>query len=190
MPDHHQHPPSGSGASRYHDHMPRFEDVAKTFWERGTTHLVLPPLTDDLVAATESGLNVTLPEALLMLLRLQNGGLIDNAWNRFPTAPNSYAHDHVPFTFMHGIGPPVPPGNVLSPITLLDTPYLVQEWGLPTPVVLLYGEGHYWIALDYRACRNDGEPCVTWLDSDRESEALLAPDFRTFVEGLTPETDF
>jgi hypothetical protein len=47
---------------------------------------------------------------------------------------------------LHGIGPAGQAGTT----TLLDTPYLVQEWELPTPVVLLSGDGHYWIALDYR----------------------------------------
>jgi hypothetical protein len=49
--------------------------------------------------------------------------------------------------------------------------------------VLLTGDGHWWIALDYR---KPGEPSVTWLDADAEEELALAPDFRSFVEALTP----
>jgi hypothetical protein len=71
-------------------------------------------------------------------------------------------------------------------LSLLDTPYLVEEWGLPAPVVLLSGDGHSWIALDYRASGPQGEPSVTWLDADRGTELALAPDFRSFIEALTP----
>ncbi|WP_425558976.1 hypothetical protein [Kutzneria kofuensis] len=46
----------------------------------------------------------------------------------------------------------------------------------------LSGDGHTWIALDYR---RPGEPSVVWLDADQNTELPLAADFRSFVEGLT-----
>ncbi|BAC67942.1 MULTISPECIES: SMI1/KNR4 family protein [Streptomyces] len=69
--------------------------------------------------------------------------------------------------------------------SLLDTPYLVKEWELPSPIVLLSGDGHCWISLDYRACGPNGEPSVTWFDTDLDTELALASDFRMFVENLT-----
>lgn len=69
--------------------------------------------------------------------------------------------------------------------TLLDTAYLVREWDLPTPVVLLSGQGHHWVALDYRTSGPQGEPVVTWIHNEMEHELRLAPNFRTFVESLT-----
>lgn len=71
-------------------------------------------------------------------------------------------------------------------ITLSDTSYLVREWDLPSPVVLLYGEGHYWVALDYRRCGPDGEPSLLWIDVEAASEQTLAPTFKVFVERLSP----
>jgi hypothetical protein len=49
-------------------------------------------------------------------------------------------------------------------------------------VVLLSGDGHYWVALDYRG--SIAEPPVTLFDNDFGTEVVLAPDFRSFVEGL------
>jgi hypothetical protein len=72
------------------------------------------------------------------------------------------------FEQLMGVGRP---GRGLS---LLDSPYLVEEWGLPSPVVLLSGDGHCWIGLDYRACGSRGEPSVTWFDADAETELPLA----------------
>lgn len=167
--------------------MPRFEDVAASFWNTAVSHLVLPPLTDDLVAKTQTQLNVRLPNELLVLLHIQNGGVVSDDWCAFPCPPNSYADDFVPFQFMVGIGPSdIPTGTS----TLLDTPYLIREWDLPPSVVLLYGEGHYWVALDYRNSGSLGEPSVTWIDNEMGHELALAPNFRTFVEGLAPEPDW
>lgn len=77
-------------------------------------------------------------------------------------------------------------GHAEGVLSLLDTPYLVQEWDLPAQVVLITGDGHTWIGLDYRACGPRGEPSITWFDAEMETELALAPDFRSFVEALRP----
>jgi hypothetical protein len=136
----------------------------------------LPPLSPQAVAEAQRQLGVRLPASLLALLEVRNGGTVAEEHAAFPTTGDDYVElDHV-----MGIGPP---GGAL---TLLDTPYLVEEWGLPSPVVLLSGDGHTWVALDYRECGPQGEPSVTWFDADRETELRLAPDFASFVAGLRP----
>lgn len=158
-----------------------FEEVAARFWDPDKRYGRLPPLTDELVADAERHLGVALPPDLLRLLRLQNGGVIADSWDACPAETNFYADDHVPFDHLFGIGP----GGPVETTTLLDTPYLVEEWELPSPVVLLSGQGHYWIALDYRDCGIAGTPPVVWIDSEMNHELLLAPDFRAFIERLT-----
>ncbi|WP_394613922.1 SMI1/KNR4 family protein [Lentzea sp. JNUCC 0626] len=155
--------------------------MTEAFWAEGT-YGVLPPLTDEAVRAAEALLGVRLPSALLDLLRVQNGGTVVDERSAFPTTERtSWAPDHVPFDSLMGIG------TAERGLSLLDTPYLVEEWGLPSPVVLLTGDGHTWIALDYRA---GGEPSVVWLDADDESEVALAPDLVTFLDGLVPAERF
>ena len=154
------------------------------FWSTGT-YGVQPPLTDEAVRDAEKVLGVRLPEALLELLRVQNGGIVVRERSAFPTAePTSWAPDHVPFDSVMGIG------RVPRTLSLLDSPYLVGEWGLPSPVVLLTGDGHTWVALDYRECGPEGEPSVVWLDAESETESPLAPDLRSFLAGLVPAEDF
>lgn len=163
----------------------RFERVKATFWSDSAVGVQLP-LTDEMVVGAERLLGVRLPCVLLELLRVQNGGVVADGWNSFPTTqPTSWSDSDVPFDTMAGIG------AAEGTLSLLDTPYLVQEWGLPSPVVLLTGDGHWWIALDYRECGPDGEPSVTWFDTELDQDLRLAPDFRTFVEGLTcvPDDD-
>jgi hypothetical protein len=159
--------------------MTRFDQVKNSFWSDSTNGRQ-PPLSHEAVQEAEDVLGVKLPAALLELLWIQNGGVVADEWSSYPTGETtSWAADHVPFETLMGIGPDE------TTLSLLDTPYLVQEWDLPTPIVLLAGDGHSWIALDYRTCGPHGEPSVTWLDADRQTELPLAADFRSFVEGLT-----
>ncbi|MEU4083966.1 hypothetical protein [Streptomyces aureus] len=88
----------------------------------------------------------------------------------------------VPLDHMMGVG------RHDGRLSLLDTAYLVEEWGLPSPLVLLSGDGHSWIALDCRECGEHGEPSVTPFDADDGTELPLAADFQAFVEGLVAAT--
>ncbi|WP_243460428.1 hypothetical protein [Streptomyces sp. M54] len=55
--------------------MARFDEAMTTFWEDGGFG-VHQPLTDEMVREAERALGVTLPLALLDLLRIQNGGIV------------------------------------------------------------------------------------------------------------------
>lgn len=57
------------------------------------------------------------------------------------------------------------------------------------PVILLHGDGHWWVALDYRGCGRTGEPSVVWID-DEADVLFLASDFESFIEGLTSSDQF
>jgi hypothetical protein len=153
-----------------------FDEIKAVFWGGGT-FAVQPPLTDEDVQEVEDLLGVKLPAELLDLLKIQNGGMVAPGRRRFPASePTSWADDHVPLTDLMGIG------HTPGVASLLDAPYLIDEWDLPDGVVPVSGDGHCWITLDYR--RSD-EPSVTWIDTDRQTELRLAQDFRSFVEGLT-----
>jgi hypothetical protein len=162
----------------------RFDEVLATFWAVGDYGVQLP-LTDETVREAERVLGVTLPSPLLDLLRVQNGGVVAADYDAFSTGqPTSSSQDHVPFDALMGIG------GLQEMTSLLDTPYLVKEWGLPSPIVLLSGDGHCWIGLDYRRCGPDGDPAVTWFDIELDTELTLASDFRTFAEKLTAASGF
>lgn len=164
--------------------MTRFDEVKAAFWDEGD-YGVQPPVTEEMVTEAERVLQVVLPSALLDLLRLQNGGRVVARRNAFPTSrPTSWSADHVPFGELMGIG------RREGMTSLLDAPYLIEEWGLPSPLVPLSGDGHYWIALDYRLCGRAGEPSATWFDTDLDTELPLAGDFRSFLKGLTASSSF
>ena len=151
------------------------------FW--GTNHYNHPPLTEEMIAVAEKSLDVKLPALLIELLRIQNGGY--TAGFAFPmTQRTSWSPDHIPFTELYGI--------VLDPFNettqnMMDTGYMTDEWGLPVKQVLLTGEGHWWITLDYRESQI---PCVRWIDVECNEEVVVAEDFDTFINRLVPIEKF
>ncbi|MFC9435316.1 SMI1/KNR4 family protein [Nocardia sp. NPDC057030] len=160
--------------------MATLDQVLASFWS-DSRYGVLDPLTADAVRAAENRLGVELPASLLRLLRVQNGGTVADQWNAFPfPAPAPGIDSYAPFDVVMGVGPD----------GLLDTPYLIQEWGLPSPIVLLAGDGHWWVGLDYRNRATHREPSVTFFDTDQETSVILAPDFETFLQGLVAADSF
>lgn len=66
--------------------------------------------------------------------------------------------------------------------SIFDSPGLVEEWGLPKKLVLIDGDGHTWLALDYRDSDND--PKVIVIESDEGSSLVVANNFKEFVSSL------
>lgn len=142
-----------------------------------------PPLTDDMLKVAEASLGVRLPAEYISLLRIQNGGYTHGFG--FPMSrPTKWADDHVPLDDLAGIV--IDPSHSTS-FNLLETAYLVEEWGLPERQVLITGEGHWWITLDYRKGKI---PSVTWLNVECDEDIPVAPTFADFLNGLRPSSSF
>jgi len=133
------------------------------------------PLEEAALRRLEATLGVALPAELVALLRVRNGGVL--RYCRFPTAAVAGC-DHVALDELGGVG-----GGGHD---LFDVRYLREEWDLPEWAVMLGGDGHTWIALDYRRA---GEPGVVWLESSDQDGAgprvtPLAASFPAFLAGL------
>ena len=147
------------------------------FWDEN--YYNHPPLTVDAVVAAETLLSCKLPALLLELLKIQNGGY--TLGFAFPmTQRTSWANNHVPLIELFGI---VENPLISTAQNILDSLYLIAEWGLPEKQVLLAGDGHWWITLDYRAGEN---PTVKWLDTEMKEEIEVANSFEEFINGLIP----
>ncbi|MDQ0216682.1 hypothetical protein J2S13_003156 [Oikeobacillus pervagus] len=146
--------------------------MIKSIWKEHDEHK-LKPITKETVAIVEKKLKVKLPESYISLLKEQNGGYI--IFDSYPTDfPTSWADDHIYIDHIRGIGEE---GGIL------ESDYLIKEWGLPKEVVLISGDGHTWIAFDYR--NTNKEPPVILIENDGEEIIELAPNFETFLNGLT-----
>jgi hypothetical protein len=149
-----------------------------TFWDE--TDKVPPPLTTEFIQQAEQQLAVHLPVELLALLRQQNGGYTRGFV--YPMAhPTSWAENHVPFDELFGLVP-----SDKGAMSILDTAYLTEEWGLPEKQVLLCGDGHWFITLDYR---HGPEPRVAWIDTELDEDVPVADSFPAFLVGLVDRDD-
>jgi len=151
------------------------------FW--GNNYYNHPPLTEDMVATVETSLNVKLPSLLIELLKIQNGGYTKGF--AYPmTIKTTWAENHVPLSELFGI---VTDPNIKTGQNILDSAYLIEEWGLPHKQVLLTGDGHWWITLDYRKSKI---PSVRWIDLECDQDIHISDNFEDFINGLVSEDTY
>ena len=142
-----------------------------------------PQLTDEMVEFAQAKLGVKLPAEYLSLLRIQNGGYTKGFG--FPmTQKTTWSDDHVPLAELAGI---VTDAKIETVQNILDSPEMTNEWGVPPRQVLLAGEGHWWVTLDYR---NGDIPSVAWIDVECDEDLQVAPTFADFLAGLRPDEEF
>ncbi len=170
--------------------MPDLADFWSTdaLEDQHRSYIEAPP-TPEVIASVEAELGHRLPASYIELMRVQNGGLPRRTCH--PTAePTSWAEDHVAISGLMGIGRE----KTYSLCGSLGSQFMIDEWGYPA-LGVYFGEcpsaGHDMVALDYRACGPQGEPCVVHVDQEHDYRVTwLAPDFATFVRGLQPEEAF
>ena len=66
--------------------------------------------------------------------------------------------------------------------SIFDSGWLVDEWQLPEKLVLIEGDGHEWLALDYRNSLT--EPKVIIIESDGCTYKIIANSFADFTDSL------
>lgn len=156
-----------------------FDEIASRFWDANVRSGVQVPLTDQALTGSRASWATFCP--MRSSNSLGSRTAVTCAMTSWHTPPLSRRHGR-PLGF-HSTNASAS-GDGLS---LFDTPYLIQEWGLPDGLVLLSGDGHSWIALDYREAAAEDRPPVIYVDAQSRQVVRLAVSFRHFVEGLIPE---
>ena len=155
----------------------------QAFW--GSNYYKNPPLTDAVIAVAERQLGVRLPPRYVELLRIQNGGYTKDELACPLVEGATRIEDCITLRELNGIvpGADAASGGVHN---ILLTEYMTREWGLPPRQVLLAGDGHTWVSLDYR----DGdEPSVVWLDAEMGREEFVAETFDEFFAARRPASE-
>ncbi|NEU52543.1 SMI1/KNR4 family protein [Bacillus altitudinis] len=145
----------------------------KSFWEIDEEgYYTLKKINEAEIAKAEKKLGITLPDTYKKLILEQNGGYTIH--NAFPTThSNSWAEDHIQFNHLLGIA---------EDEGIMDSAYLIKEWELPEGLVLINGDGHTWVAMDYRKTKEN--PTIHYFDVEMEEDFKLADSFDEFIEGL------
>ncbi|HBU89942.1 SMI1/KNR4 family protein [Bacillus pumilus] len=144
----------------------------KPFWDTDReSEETFKKINEKGIAKAEKKLGVILPDTYKKLILEQNGGY--TLHNAFPTdQPNGWAEDHVSFDHLRGIA---------KNEGIMDSDYLIEEWELPEGLVLICGDGHTWIALDYRETKE--HPTVHYFDLEYETDFKLADSFDELIAG-------
>ncbi|ALM29764.1 SMI1/KNR4 family protein [Bacillus altitudinis] len=145
----------------------------KPFWEIDEEgYYTLEKINEKKIAKAEKKLGVILPVTYKKLILEQNGGYIVH--NAFPTThSNAWAEDHIQFNHLLGIA---------EDEGIMDSAYLIKEWELPEGLVLINGDGHTWVAMDYRKTKEN--PGIHYFDVEMEEDFKLADSFDEFIQGL------
>lgn len=147
----------------------------ENFWDNN--YYNHPELTDALIQNAEKELKVKLPSSFIDLLKIMNGGYTIGFLFPIKTE-TAWAGNYIPLPSLNGI---VVDTDIETTLNILDTPYMTKEWGLPEKQVLLSGDGHCWITLDYR---NIDTPTIRWIDVDAQEDVHVANSFEDFLKGL------
>ena len=129
-----------------------------------------PPLTDDILKNAEKKLGYKLPEELIALLQIQNGGYIRK------TLEES-VHDQI-----YGIGPYFPSLTAVDWSDYTDWISFELKGLIPFD-----GDGHWYMCLDYR--KNHNNPQITYINTESDSEDLIADSFSEYLTQLTTEVE-
>ena len=143
-------------------------------------HYLCGDLTESLIEESFSRLGYELPESLLDVLRVQNGGTLRNQCVGVEFE-NSWAPDHIAISALYGVG------GDRGLDSDLGSKYLIREWAYPD-IGVVFGAtpsgGHDAVMLDYRDVVSGLEPAVVYVDEDRKPRRV-AETFGDFVGLLT-----
>ena len=122
----------------------------------------LDSLTKEMITCAETLFDVVLPDEYIGILSIQNGGYLLHGTNSYLLMPSNSPIE-IQIDYLMGIG---------RNTGILDTPHFQEEWNLPKGLILIGGNGHEWVALDYRYSRTC--PTIVYINSEEESITTIA----------------
>lgn len=161
-------------------------DAHELFWDIQDDCMTCPPLTESMLAEAERQLGFTLPESLVAVLKVRNGGYLRR--NRFYVGtdkerfPDANAEGYMGMSTLFGICSERGINGVFNGMLWNDI--LREQWGYPRGSLVISHEGHGGFALYYEHTTNPEVICVY---SERYPSVLvrtIAPDFETFLSRL------
>lgn len=147
--------------------------LRNSIWKKDNDIYKLNTLTEEDIKKAEEIFKIKFPEAYLNILKDQNGGEI--IYNAFSILENNFLSEpFIEVEYIYGIGKN--PG-------ILDTQYLLNEWEMPKGLILFNGDGHTWLAFDYR--NESSEPPIVYINNDEDTKVIkIANSFNEFLEHL------
>lgn len=135
----------------------------------------------------EKILGIQLPYSYIDLMKKWNGGY-------FPDEYQIVLKDNMPKELDYYLGSGFWSLSMLSGISsdiknnqgIVCTAKSAHEWGIPERVLAFDGDGHTWVAFDYRDVSVDDDPRIIFIESDDLNWVTLADNFTEFQNLLVP----
>ena len=143
---------------------------------------------DLLIASIENELGYKLPDSYIALMKQHNGGIPYATCYPLPEEDDQDGLDYVEITGFLNVGRK----KMNSLCGAAGNKLFKEIWHYPDYGVYICdcpSAGFDLILLDYRQCGTDGEPSVAYVNMETSQIITLAPDFATFVQGLTEEEE-
>lgn len=143
--------------------------------------------SDTLIASIETELGYKFPASYISLMKQHNGGIPYATCFPLPMKQEEKPH-YIEITGFLPIGRK----KINSLCGTAGNKLFKDVWHYPDYGVYICdcpSAGFDLILLDYRYCGPDGEPSVAYVNIETDEIITLAPDFPTFVQGLTEESD-
>lgn len=123
----------------------------------------------EILHSVEKRLELKLPQEYVDLMKTRNGGSLARKIFKLDK-------DEIVIDYILGIGESEDEG-------VLTTIYMSKEWELPGDIVLLGGDGHTWVFLDYR--KDKENPSVSYIDTETDVDVMIASNFTDFINKLS-----
>lgn len=140
-----------------------------------------------MVNDVEMLLAVKLPQSYIELMKEWNGGFLQEEHQILvdgiiPEKLNYYLGEKLwALSAVAGISTDIKNSEGIVCVT-----QTAREWGIPEGVIAFDGDGHTWIAFDYR--RSPIEPKIIFIESDELIYYDLAENFSAFISRLIPSS--
>lgn len=129
----------------------------------------LKPFNKNTISIVEEKLQLKLPVDYIRLMKEQNGGRLARNLYKGENGQEIMVDELLGISEDDGQG-------------ILTTIYMREEWDLPEDIILLSGDGHSWVFLDYRGDKDQAS--VSYIDLETEEDYMIARNFTEFMNGL------
>lgn len=140
------------------------------------------PVTKEEIEFAEQKFQVKLPKTYVNLLKISNGGALNFCWLNIQGVEGLEGEEgYIYVDRLLGIKLS-DSDHILLETNILDTDYLKREWGVAQDnIIFIAGDGHYWIALDYRTSI---EPTITFFDTENGKEYYFFNNFDEMIKNM------
>ncbi|MCV2884702.1 SMI1/KNR4 family protein [Aestuariibacter sp. AA17] len=138
------------------------------------------------IEKVENSLGIKFPLSYLNLMKTWNGGDLEDGYVFKVNCPvPEKLHYYLGDGFWEVQSIAGVSTSLREDYSIMQSSTTAHDWGISKEIIAFDGDGHTWLAFDYRE-RNFIEPPIIFIESDNYKEVKLFDSFYEFLSGLIP----